>query len=135
ALWILHKAGWVHRDISGGNVYWYQEGQTGLIGDFEYAKVGTDRGRHDVRTGTPFFMAAETLHRKYLFEEDELLNAVPFHHNPLHDLESVWWIIIYILFFNDDEESLSPAPEARQHQMERLFDGQLENMARFTFLK
>ncbi|KAJ3748344.1 hypothetical protein DFH05DRAFT_1472306 [Lentinula detonsa] len=170
ALWILHKAGWVHRDISGGNVYWYQEGQTGLIGDFEYAKVGTDRGRHDVRTGTPFFMAAETLHRKYLFEEDEPLSideadpfedppdfdktwadnqpvmnstacttpledAVPFHHNPLHDLESVWWIIIYILFFNDHEESLSPAPEARQHQMERLFDGQLENMARFTFLK
>ncbi|KAJ3793702.1 hypothetical protein GGU11DRAFT_748665 [Lentinula aff. detonsa] len=166
ALWILHKAGWVHRDISGGNIYWYEERQTGLIGDFEYARASTDQDRHDVRTGTPFFMAAEALAQKYQFKARQLLNiaeiedapdfgstwadnqpvlnityptpsledVVPFYHNPLHDLESVWWIIIYVLFFNDDAESLSPAPEARQHQMDRLFSGQLENMPRFSFL-
>ncbi|KAJ3780910.1 hypothetical protein GGU10DRAFT_413684 [Lentinula aff. detonsa] len=166
ALWILHKAGWVHRDISGGNIYWYEDRQTGLIGDFEYARASTDQDRHDVRTGTPFFMAAEALAQKYQFKARQLLNiaeiedapdfgstwadnqpvlnityptpsledVVPFYHNPLHDLESVWWIIIYVLFFNDDAESLSPAPEARQHQMDRLFSGQLENMPRFSFL-
>ena len=36
ALKWIHGAGWVHRDLSVGNLYLY-EGR-GLIGDFEYAK-------------------------------------------------------------------------------------------------
>ncbi|KAJ3760773.1 hypothetical protein EV360DRAFT_39112 [Lentinula raphanica] len=171
ALWIIHKAGWVHRDISGGNVYWYQKEQVGLIGDFEYARVITGGAHHDVRTGTPFFMAAETLAQKYQFKKEDQLsdteeedsppdfgntwankqlvrdplasaqvseNTVAFYHNPLHDLESVWWIIIYIFFFNDDAGSQSIVPDARQsrqYHMERLFNGELENLARFPFLK
>ncbi|KAJ3860132.1 hypothetical protein EV359DRAFT_49721 [Lentinula novae-zelandiae] len=27
-----------------------------------------------------------------------------FVYNPLYDLESVWWIIVYVLFFNDSEK-------------------------------
>lgn len=40
ALEIIHRAGWVHRDISGGNLYSYSFAGThrGLIGDFEFAK-------------------------------------------------------------------------------------------------
>ncbi|KAJ3844024.1 hypothetical protein F5878DRAFT_193879 [Lentinula raphanica] len=167
ALWIIHKAGWVHRDISGGNVYWYQKEQVGLIGDFEYARAITGGAHHDVRTGTPFFMAAETLAQMYQFDDEQLSdtdeedsppdfgdtwahkqpvwdpiapaqvsgNTVAFYHNPLHDLESVWWIIIYLFFFNDDEGSHSDDSDARQCQMERLFNGELENLARFMFLK
>ena len=53
ALLYLHEAGWVHRDISVGNLYLYtdpvSEEKGGLIGDFEYAKrVGG--GKPDVRT-------------------------------------------------------------------------------------
>ncbi|KAF9069419.1 hypothetical protein BDP27DRAFT_1265073, partial [Rhodocollybia butyracea] len=65
ALYVLHSAGWVHRDISGGNVYSY--GTIGLLGDFEYARHHSDEGIHNVRTGTPFFMAAEALAHAYLF--------------------------------------------------------------------
>lgn len=36
----MHEADWVHRDVSAGNVYWYEdgEGERGLLADFEYAK-------------------------------------------------------------------------------------------------
>ena len=36
ALQWIHGAGWVHRDLSVGNLYLYKG--RGLIGDFEYAK-------------------------------------------------------------------------------------------------
>ncbi|KAJ3733075.1 hypothetical protein DFJ43DRAFT_277086 [Lentinula guzmanii] len=51
ALQFIHSAGWVHRDISGGNLYYYNHG--GLIGDLEYAKKVEDQSQHNVRTGTP----------------------------------------------------------------------------------
>ncbi|KAE9389222.1 hypothetical protein BT96DRAFT_835212 [Gymnopus androsaceus JB14] len=65
---ILHNAGWVHRDLSAGNVYWYTEGSRGLLGDFEYAKLRANDIAHEIRTGTPYFMAAETLSHAYLFQ-------------------------------------------------------------------
>ncbi|KAI5114573.1 hypothetical protein M0805_006563, partial [Coniferiporia weirii] len=133
----IHKAGWVHRDISCGNVH-LSEGQ-GLLGDLEYAKrIGTD-GQHEVRTGTLDFMAVEVANRAYLHvilqnikEVDvydarisKLLSeakaskeggtdpdspikarikaAATFFYNELHDMESMWWIPIWILFFHDNE--------------------------------
>lgn len=48
----MHKAEWVHRDISAGNVYWYTEGGEGrgLLADFEYAKKMKELGKHEVIT-------------------------------------------------------------------------------------
>lgn len=51
ALKALHKLGWVHRDISSGNLM-VQEQQL-KIADFEYAKKMTKPGPdriHDIRT-------------------------------------------------------------------------------------
>ncbi|KAJ3985041.1 hypothetical protein F5890DRAFT_1216334 [Lentinula detonsa] len=161
ALYVLHTAGWVHRDISGGNVYWFNDEQIGLIGDFEYATRMTDRGHHNVRTGTPFFMALETLANGYLFTTPtrKLSNdsqtdldfdlvkiknvskiravgpIVPFTYNPLHDLESVWWLIIYVLFFNDDEMNSSNDPTYRQLMMQELFHGRLDVNGRLVFFR
>lgn len=59
----LHSAGWVHRDISVGNII-IHDGQTKL-GDVEYAKREADDTTHDVRTGTAFFMAAEVHNGQY----------------------------------------------------------------------
>ncbi|KAJ3782191.1 hypothetical protein GGU10DRAFT_335752 [Lentinula aff. detonsa] len=154
------KAGWVHRDISSGNVYWFDDDHTGLIGDFEYATRMTDRGRHNVRTGTPFFMAAETLVHRYLFTPGNrklkdnahkkidfdlvkksvsktrvAVPIVPFAHNPLHDLESVWWIIVYVLFFNDDDSKNANDPMRRQMTMHELFHGRLDVNDREVFLR
>ena len=51
ALRIIHKAGWVHRDISPSNIYLYINPETGekrgLIGDFEYSKRVGAGGKGD----------------------------------------------------------------------------------------
>ncbi|KAJ3748628.1 hypothetical protein DFH05DRAFT_584546 [Lentinula detonsa] len=160
ALYVLHSAGWVHRDISSDNVYWFDHDHTGLIGDFEYATRMSDRGQHNGRTGTPFFMAAETLVHGYLFTprnrklkdkshkqiDFDLVKQrvnktrvavpiIPFAHNPLHGLESVWWIIVYVLFFNDDDSKNSNDPMRRQTPMHELFHGRLDVSERGVFLR
>ncbi|KAJ3830484.1 hypothetical protein F5880DRAFT_786438 [Lentinula raphanica] len=165
ALGILHRVGWVHRDISGGNIDWFADEKIGLLGDFEYATHLKEPRRHNVRTGTPFFMAAETLVNDYLFtavpqdlntdeeeEEDDFIPFEPqigteapvvphktslppsFSHNPLHDLESIWWILIYVLFFNDDACNPSQDSETRQEKMNELFHGKSEATGRFLLL-
>ena len=53
ALQVIHKAGWVHRDLSMGNLYLYidpvSDVKRGLIGDFEFAKKVGSGGRHEKR--------------------------------------------------------------------------------------
>ncbi|KAJ3710136.1 hypothetical protein DFJ43DRAFT_1142763 [Lentinula guzmanii] len=161
ALRLIHFAGWVHRDISGGNLYYHKERNIGLIGDLEYAKQVDDLSHHNVRTGTPYFMASEALANKYSFspypitpkqpraplELYELhgprkgpLGVVdpedpPFNHNALHDIESVWWVLVYTILFNEDTAGPSQNTSARQHLMNKLFDGQLNNNSRLSFLR
>ncbi|KAL5520224.1 hypothetical protein ACEPAG_9437 [Sanghuangporus baumii] len=120
----IHGCGWVHRDISPGNLYLY-EGR-GLVGDLEYAKQRNLDAVDERRIGTPDFMAAEAVARHYnhLREDEDIevarrilsqseserrksldnfgkRNDVPiFFHNDLHDLESLWWVAIWELFFN-----------------------------------
>ncbi|KAJ3567689.1 hypothetical protein NP233_g6201 [Leucocoprinus birnbaumii] len=63
ALTLLFLAGWVHRDVSTGNIIVVKSGDSfrGLLSDFEYAKEvnRADEPKHDPKTGTPFFMALE----------------------------------------------------------------------------
>ncbi|KAJ3848686.1 hypothetical protein EV368DRAFT_68059 [Lentinula lateritia] len=102
-----------------------------IVGDLEYATWRTDCRRHNVRTGMAFFVAAEIISNAYLFmtaaSDSELFEeldvtlirnqnvittsvavvkpTLPSAYNPLHDLESVWWITeaAYVLFFNDNQ--------------------------------
>ena len=54
ALLYLHEAGWVHRDISVGNLYLYTDPvsrkKRGLVGDLEYAKKVGEGGKLDACT-------------------------------------------------------------------------------------
>ena len=60
ALHIIHKAGWVHRDLSLGNLYLYIDPvsgeKRGLIGDFEFAKKVGSGGRYDIKTVNLFHL-------------------------------------------------------------------------------
>ncbi|KAI0943406.1 hypothetical protein AcW1_002575 [Taiwanofungus camphoratus] len=128
ALQLMHRSGWVHRDISTGNILVDKDGN-GRLGDLEYAKRMGQPSSHEVRTGTADFIAVEIDSQKYLFQsqpdEDSSSGSdddsgtsqvsenqssssalstdsskgedIRFRYNPLHDLESVWWVAVYFL--------------------------------------
>ena len=54
----MHECGWVHRDISAGNVLLYEA--VGKVADVEYAKHKDDQINHGIRT------VGSTLHQIYL---------------------------------------------------------------------
>ena len=83
-------AGWVHRDISAGNILWLKEDGNegrGILSDLEYAKKPGDGPAssdpktvsyticlklllsHHLPQGTPFFMALEIMERRLLCDE------------------------------------------------------------------
>ncbi|KAF9236967.1 hypothetical protein BU15DRAFT_63578 [Melanogaster broomeanus] len=109
----MHEAGWVHRDISSANVLRFED--RGLLMDLEYAKRMNSSESHGVRTGTVDFMACEVEAQAYRFlpdsttEGDDLFMPAtapiarpPFRANPFHDLESLWWILMWVLHFHVD---------------------------------
>ncbi|OCB90616.1 hypothetical protein A7U60_g2134 [Sanghuangporus baumii] len=144
ALSRIHGCGWVHRDISIGNLYMYRG--RGLIGDLEYAKCKNSDVAHELRTGTPDFVAVEAAGRIYTYlpeEDDDELEAelramvegrmadirlkettersTPFFHNDLHDLESLWWIAVWVLFSScpvSDDGTVNAEDSERDEQRE-----------------
>ncbi|KIK68487.1 hypothetical protein GYMLUDRAFT_35916 [Collybiopsis luxurians FD-317 M1] len=168
---IIHYAGWVHRDISVANLYFYQG--RGIVGDWEYATSREDSKEHNVRAGTPLFMSCEAMAHAYLFfgidknttfrdlrspipeellpdsteiELDQLFSRSPssddiiskadsalnppFRYNSLHDLESVWWVILWVLLSNDDPCNRCMDVIARRNLLAQLFDGNMKSSAR-----
>ncbi|KAI0085147.1 hypothetical protein BDY19DRAFT_1059765 [Irpex rosettiformis] len=123
ALNVIHQCGWVHRDISSGNIL-VVPGDIAKVGDLEYAKKMSDKTSHSERSGTAFFMSIEAGMNDYQFVPRRTKPPVkqdrrrpkpsstpntdnthsvgadtlsPFRYNPLHDLESLWWVLVYLL--------------------------------------
>ncbi|KAI0089527.1 hypothetical protein BDY19DRAFT_993119 [Irpex rosettiformis] len=141
----LHVLGFIHRDISAGNVLVGRgisgsvKGGTGKIVDLEFCKrIDDNRPVHQGRTGTRYFIPIEVENGTYMFgptlpqttadpklnfsqisklmedDDDDSLSessetsdtdssgststvkAPPFVNNPLHDLESIWWLAVYL---------------------------------------
>ncbi|KAF9505226.1 hypothetical protein BS47DRAFT_1435749, partial [Hydnum rufescens UP504] len=105
ALKLLKKLGWVHWDISISNILWYNGGSK--LADLEYAKRIDDKMSHDMWAAnqTRFFMSVEVPAQLYLFLPDEPPNngcrEFLFAHNYLHDLKSLWWVAVWIVFYNE----------------------------------
>ncbi|TFK28327.1 hypothetical protein FA15DRAFT_716748 [Coprinopsis marcescibilis] len=132
ALQVMFCAGWVHRDISSGNILAFRSTPDDpwcvKLADLEYAKrFSSDCARSDPKIGTPYFMPHEILAERLLHnplmemyansgsigaisdsdEEDfaeleepnsegrEVWGAIK--HNWQHDLESLWWILLYLI--------------------------------------
>ncbi|KAF4623082.1 hypothetical protein D9613_001538 [Agrocybe pediades] len=113
-------AGWVHRDVSSGNLLAYKvDGRwQAKLSDLEYAKkfppTKINKDIKDPKTGTPYFMPIEILKQSYLYLDLDSIEAtaggdtpdasdapaqphVVVTHNFQHDLESLWWIILWTL--------------------------------------
>ncbi|TRM63863.1 hypothetical protein BD626DRAFT_401393 [Schizophyllum amplum] len=123
ALFILHCVERVHRDISFNNVLEHL-GQ-GVLADLEYVVLQSASDKTCIRTGTADFAAVEVVAGKYTpidvpkknwmsvddaedassDDEDAALPAPcprktlpPWTYRDVHDLESVWWLALYLLF-------------------------------------
>ncbi|KDN34108.1 hypothetical protein RSAG8_12810, partial [Rhizoctonia solani AG-8 WAC10335] len=122
----MNLCGYVHRDVSSGNILLVPAsgslGQRGVIMDLEYAKKMDDMSSpHDGGVGTTAFMATEVALMRHhrlvdlrranidahpnrgfrlrLKHRSRLLLLPPFRHNPLHDMESIWWLCIWMMFY------------------------------------
>jgi len=136
ALQLLRKLGWVHRDVSIGNILSYEGGTK--LADLEYAKKMEDKaGGHNMRTGTLHFMSIEVAAHEFLFEaiqpgetidprerkqrnrqlgasnatQDNWPTNISFAYNHLHDLESLWWVAVWIVFYNQFRDPRQPNEE------------------------
>ncbi|KAF8493846.1 hypothetical protein JB92DRAFT_2997908 [Gautieria morchelliformis] len=106
---------------------------------------------HNTRTGTINFMACEVAEEMYLFNPYASYKDMPkeFCHNSLHDLESLWWIAIWQIFYYtlppDDSSSSSPTDHHTTEDREewlslqekaflQMFPQSPSNSTRFTIM-
>ncbi|KAI6032149.1 hypothetical protein PISMIDRAFT_640669, partial [Pisolithus microcarpus 441] len=140
ALELLHSIGWVHCDISTGKVLCW--GKMGKLGDLEHAKSMDSNMTHEVHAfidmlkGMMEFMASKVEAQKYLFQRhtDELFTPVEclFNFNPLHDMESLWWIAMWILYYHVDQKGGWPSSEQITEFYE-LFPGRFKSRCFMMF--
>ncbi|EKM82149.1 hypothetical protein AGABI1DRAFT_105479 [Agaricus bisporus var. burnettii JB137-S8] len=123
ALMLLFLARWVHRDVSECNIILVRDkhGVRAKLNDLEYAKsFNPDDGAAstDSKTGTPYFIPIE-IHRGQTLYFDLppatldifSMNSIwknnqrrpeptspSVRYNFAHDMESLWWIIVWIVF-------------------------------------
>ncbi|KAJ3575694.1 hypothetical protein NP233_g927 [Leucocoprinus birnbaumii] len=118
ALVLMFLAGWIHRDVSAGNIIVIRDANgrvSGRLSDLEYAREHDQvvEGVTDPKTGTPFFMPIEIHNGQHLFVQSRPLasekttdtmvpksssNAMPAF-GAHHDLESLatWtslWVVL-----------------------------------------
>ncbi|KAK0195828.1 hypothetical protein F5146DRAFT_951483 [Armillaria mellea] len=120
----LYMGHYVHRDISAGNIILCNG--MGKISDLEYAKKFLSNGPvNDPKTGTPIYMAVEVQDAAYLFLDRRTLRnraSIPFLHNYLHDVESLFWIGLHALF-STVPVKYSKAQLALRLEQRKLFNG------------
>ncbi|KAH9487288.1 hypothetical protein JR316_0001358 [Psilocybe cubensis] len=81
---LLYCAGWVHRDISSGNILAHQGGSVlrAKLSDLEYAKKfplpEDHKANGDAKTGTPFFMPIEIMQDVYIYNRIDNKNDIAF---------------------------------------------------------
>ncbi|KAF6759408.1 hypothetical protein DFP72DRAFT_1063783 [Ephemerocybe angulata] len=100
ALQLMMVAGWVHRDISAGNILAYRAKENDRwslkLADLEYAKkCSFDTTTYDSRVGTSFFMPWEI--QNCLRVTGNFRTPRGLNHDYQHDLESLWWIWLWII--------------------------------------
>jgi len=78
--------------------------------------------------GTFDYMAVEVHSEDYLFIPDQKIKAHdpipqrPFRYNPLHDIESTWWVAVRTLLGNRPKEDKSDSSQ-QKNAVKKLFPG------------
>ncbi|KJA27032.1 hypothetical protein HYPSUDRAFT_198334 [Hypholoma sublateritium FD-334 SS-4] len=116
ALKFMAKRGYVHRDVSAGNVLMYN-GRAKLA-DLEFAKVYGSGQTSYVRTGTYSFMSEEVACGKYTFQPQHKF----FLHSPVHDLESLWWVGVWCLMWHYPVSERRPVDPVKKDHMDLMRD-------------
>ncbi|KAI5897567.1 uncharacterized protein SCHCODRAFT_02527869 [Schizophyllum commune H4-8] len=107
----LRRAGYVYRDVSSGNILVQtlasatdsaalSDCYITKVSDLEYAKAYDQLTLEEPRLGTCLFMAVEVQAQAHLFCDPDDMDLVAngyFHHNFLHDVESVIWMALYFI--------------------------------------
>ncbi|KAJ6511310.1 hypothetical protein C8R47DRAFT_730019 [Mycena vitilis] len=138
---ILHERKLAHRDVSPGNIIVLNG--VGKLSDLEYMKPfgGDEVNQADLegivvqpnehKTGSQQFTAVEVQMSRYMYFFDP---TVVFSFNPLHDLESILWILLWtIMHHTAGDHDLLPKqhifaielfqqdqPQSSRHDMIRL---------------
>ncbi|KAK7042946.1 hypothetical protein VNI00_008683 [Paramarasmius palmivorus] len=155
ALEFMYSSGYVHREISAGNL-WVSSAQGNVVCkliDVDYAKRMDVLNHHKgVKTGTPHFIASEVEAGQYLFIPEKKGRLPPgayrslpsvtdresphafFCHNCLHDIESLFWIFVYILFSTFPMDRPVNSLDARCIRFQQLFPHPHNDPERFWFL-
>ncbi|KAG8692388.1 hypothetical protein FRC09_011222 [Ceratobasidium sp. 395] len=109
----IHTAGYVHCDVSSGNILLVPDegggGRRGVIVDLEYTKEVSDQSdSHGIKIGAYESTAIEVALSKYVHRLPQTIDLSkpivprapppPFRQNQLHDLESIWWIYMWTAF-------------------------------------
>ncbi|TRM63733.1 hypothetical protein BD626DRAFT_401993 [Schizophyllum amplum] len=149
ALFIMHQLDLCHRDMSPYNVL--SVGGQGVLADFEYVKRKDTATRDTSRTGTANFMAVEVMRGNHLRQQTQSLSnrknrfdeasdeqeIVPWEFRDVHDLESVWWIALWLLFRDTAEpDALTPPYQIDAHKAMYpiLFPGVIDDSERSKYL-
>ncbi|KAI6027186.1 hypothetical protein EDC04DRAFT_2718178 [Pisolithus marmoratus] len=104
----------------------------GKVADLEYAKLMGPKTTHELRTGTLEYMACEVEAQEYLFIGHDLIIPYgttfepPFRFNPLHDMESIWWIPTWVLYYHVDQDG-SQVSTGQSTWFNKLFPGRLNS--------
>ena len=134
ALKLLHKYQLVHRDIGAGNVL-LLEGR-GVLANLEstqsllsnslqkdpvvslvYVTLVSNLDIYHPFKGTyPFTAWRYLLHPS---RDAELANC-PLKYNPLHDLESLWWVAVWTLFVYGLQEDTDTKYDPYKHQQDSM---------------
>ncbi len=131
ALKYMAKKRYVHRDVSAGNILMC-DGRAKLA-DLEFAKEYGSGQTSYVRTvspllltnnhylilfpqGTYSFMSGEVARGKYTYRP---LHKV-FLHNPVHDLESLWWVGVWCLMWHYPVSGRQLVDPAKKKHTDRM---------------
>ncbi|QRW09697.1 hypothetical protein RhiLY_08696 [Ceratobasidium sp. AG-Ba] len=107
----IHLAQRVHRDISSENILLVKEvkdeADLGIIIDLEHIKdLEQESNPHDVNKGMYQLMATEVAYTTYMHapprgkildSPSEPRTVPPFRQNQLHDVESIWWVFMWMV--------------------------------------